>query len=72
MDKPIITWQPKSFDLKTGKRPTHFVTNFSVDPFDSVVKVVIQKGLTVNTISMTMERAQEIGLINLSTLKHLL
>lgn len=43
------------------------VTSFSVDRYD-VVNVVIQLGNKVEHLKITIEQAQEIGLINLNTL----
>ena len=52
-----------------GRDVTHMVTSINVDSWNHMVTVVIEKGLTVDTVEITMEQAQDIGFINLNALE---
>ena len=66
----VISWGIGFYDVKEGKDITHNVTNIHIDSSSSMVKVTIQKGLKVYTVSFTMEHAQEIGFINIKALSN--
>lgn len=66
--KPIIAWKNRLFDVTSMKNVTHSVSSIHVDSFASTVKVVVEKGLTVQQFEMTMEQAQLIGFINVNSL----
>lgn len=52
-----------------GRDVTHRVTSINVDNWSHMVTVVIERGLTVETVEMSMEKAQAIGFINLNALE---
>lgn len=56
------------FGNQIKSEDTLLVTHIFVDSFEHTVKFVIEKGLQVDTIKVTMGLAQEIGLINLDKL----
>lgn len=65
----VITYKSKSLDIKTMKPPTHCITSIYIDNFNNFVSVIIQKGLEINSVKITMEKAQEMGFINFNALK---
>jgi hypothetical protein len=63
-----ISWRNKKFDSKPVlEDATHVVTNIHVD-FNDMITVVMEKGIEVNRIQLSMEHAEQIGFINLSAL----
>jgi hypothetical protein len=66
--KIVIVYKNPLFDSELEK-PTHNVTGIYIDSFSETVRVIIEQGLSVNTIQMTMEHAQDIGFINVKALK---
>lgn len=67
--EPVIVYGVGDYSIKEGKDVTHNVTNISVNIFDSTVIAVIEKGIEVSQVKLTMEVAQEIGFINVRALK---
>ena len=66
----VIVWGNKLVDLSTMKDPTHRVTSIYIDIFSGMVKVVIEKGLTVYAVEFSMEHAHQIGFINVKALSN--
>lgn len=66
----VIAWKNQLFDVVTMKNVTHSITAIYIDSFSSMVKVVIEKGLTVYTVKFTMEHAHQIGFINVKALSN--
>ena len=66
---PVISWRNSLFNTTKLKTVTHRISNIYIDEH-SVVSVVIESGITVNTVKFSMEYAQEIGFINLDALKN--
>ena len=65
----VISWQQNLSTRKEGKKTTHAITFIHIDSVTSMVKVVIEKGIDVDSINMTMEHAEDIGFINFEALK---
>jgi predicted metal-dependent TIM-barrel fold hydrolase len=68
----VLIYKSGFLDIESGKSPTHIVQHIHIDNHSSVIDIGILKGITVNQYKMTMERAREIGFINISALKILL
>ena len=70
-NQTVICYKDRGIHLLLdGRKPTHIVTSIFVDNLLSVVTVNIQKGNQVDTVNITMQYAQETGLINLDALKN--
>jgi hypothetical protein len=69
--EPIIVFGIGGYSIKDGKYVTHNVTSVKIDVVHNsqFVTVVIESGIEVNEVSLTMESAQEIGFINVNALK---
>ncbi len=68
-DKTIV-WGQAFMDVKTGKSADVHITNIHVDSMNDEVIVIREIGLDVKRIKLTMERAREIGFINLNALSN--
>lgn len=64
----VISWGVGFYSAKQDKNITHHVTGVFVDVFNSSVRATVQKGLEVQTVNLTIERAQDIGFINFEAL----
>ncbi|KKN88666.1 hypothetical protein LCGC14_0245570 [marine sediment metagenome] len=64
----VVVWLIPTFDIKTEKEPTLYITGLYIDSASSRVTIIGEGGMRVERVVMTMERAQEIGLIDLSVL----
>jgi hypothetical protein len=67
--EPVIIYGVGCYSIGDGQDVTHNITSIIVDRFDSTVTVVIEKGIEVSQVKLTMEVAQEIGFINVRALK---
>lgn len=65
-NQKIIEW--RRVYTQKGENVTHNITNISIDPIDSTIVIVVESGIKVNRIIMSMEHAKEIGFINLNAL----
>ena len=65
----VINYGVGSVQLNTGKNVTHKVTRIHADLMNDMIKIIYEHGLYVDRNDMSMENAQEIGLINLNALK---
>ena len=63
-----IKWGASSFDTKKMQEATHRVTSINVNNQSNMVSIIIQRGLGVDSVQMSMEHAQEIGFINFNAL----
>jgi len=68
MKNPVICYGSATIDVKTMKEVTHHVTFIHVDNFKDTVEFVIQRGLSVDTVKIPMEHAEDIGFINFNAL----
>lgn len=68
----FIVFGDKPFSAKDPKRKiTHRVTSIYMTEFNQL-NFVVEKGISVNVVTVPMEMAQEIGLIDLSKLSKFL
>lgn len=64
---PIIVFGTPAFDMKTLKDPDVCVTSLYVDR-DAMVNMVVQAHGRIHNLTVSMQEAQSIGLINLEAL----
>lgn len=64
-----IVYGRSFLNFKEDTKPTHNINTILIDNFGHMVTIIIQKGLKVETVEMTMENAEKIGFINPSALK---
>lgn len=62
-----IVWGDKPFD-KNGEEPTHKITGLCITNYDIIVISYELTNGNTNTVSLTMELAEKIGLINFNLL----
>lgn len=65
----VISFGIGYYDPKEDKKITHNVTSIRVDSSSSTTTVIIEKGIEVSSITLSMELAEEIGFINVKALK---
>ncbi len=53
----------------TPLKVTHRATSVNVDNLNRTISIVIEKGIEVNAVELTMEEAQRIGFVNFNALK---
>lgn len=68
----VISWGVGFYDPIQDKSVTHNVTNIFIDSHSSMVKVIIEHGIDVKSVNLSIEESQEIGFINIQALKHLI
>jgi len=68
----VLIYKAGFLDLKTMKSPTRIVASINIDNHSGMVRVSIEKGISVDSFSMTMERAQDMGFINIQALNKIL
>ena len=59
----------KSQHVEGGKKVT-FIENVRVDDLEQTITLTLEKGTKVESLNMTMEKAQDIGLINFNALNY--
>ena len=68
-NKEIVIGTLAYFEIRTGKDITHHVTNVNVDIYNATINIVIENGIEVNQVKMSIPFAKEIGFINFDALK---
>lgn len=63
-------WGGALFDTETLKDADVHITGIYIDNADNEVTIIGEIGLDVKRITLTMERAREIGFINLNALSN--
>ena len=53
---------------KNLKKPTHFVTAIHIDNFQKTASFVIQKGLNVDMVKISIEECQSFGILDIEKL----
>lgn len=64
----VISWGVGFYDVKKDKNITHNVTSLFIDSQSSMMKIVVEHGINIQVINISMEESQTIGLINLDVL----
>ena len=59
----------KSQPVEDGKKVT-FIEGARVDDWEQTITLTLEKGTKVESLKMTMEKAQDIGLINFDALNY--
>lgn len=66
--KQTIVWGQSFMDAKTGEDANVHVTNIHINNMSGNVTAIVETGIDVKAITLTMERAMKIGFINLNAL----
>jgi hypothetical protein len=67
----VIAYKNSLYSIKEGKNVTHRISSVRVDQYD-MVNIVVEHGMEVDTLVISMEKAEEIGLINFDVLKEII
>jgi hypothetical protein len=64
----VVTCGRTLIHPKTGKKPTHRISNIHIDSFNSEAVIIIEKGLEVSRLKVSIEELQNIGFLNFDKL----
>ena len=68
MDK-VVVWGQTLIHPKTGERPTHRISNIHIDSFNSEAVIIIEKGIQVSRLKVSIEELQNIGFLDFDKLE---
>lgn len=69
MSKDVnISYRGGWFDPRTGRDYTHRITSLSCDR-EHICRIVVEKGVTVDTLYLSVEVLEELGFFNFNAIK---
>ena len=67
----VITWGGRLYS-KEGKAADLTITNIYVDPLHESVRITYEEGIQANSMTITMNAAEDIGFINFDALNKIM
>lgn len=64
-----IIYSPKCLYQVPGEPPTYTIPSINIDNNRELVNFTIARGMSIKTFTISMQKAQEIGFINMQALE---